>query len=188
MEKDFLADRRKALEESFFHEHDQQLLDTLRADAQRRVRKETLRLATGIGDEGVIDRLADLGFDAETLLPFALVPLVTIAWTDGRIDAAERATLLNEIESAGIARGSAAHRIFERWLESAPSPALFDAWEAYTRTLCKTLPAEDRAWLADALLRRARAVASASGGILGPGFRESKDELDVIARMERAFA
>ena len=179
--------RRTALEGLFFRERDQKILAKVRAEYRRRAIREALRNATGAPD-GIVDRILSLGVDTQSFPAFLFAPLIALAWADGRVDERERRAILDEIEAAGLSRRSAAHRVLEGWLTSQPPPGLMETWEDYIRALCRPLRLRERAWLASAIRWRAHAVASASGGILGPRFRESKDKIEILERMDRAFA
>ena len=178
---------RMALEGLFFRERDQKILARVRAEYRRRAMREALRDATGVPDD-IIDRILSLGVDTRSFPAFLFAPLIALAWADGRVDERERRAILDEIEAAGLSRRSAAHCVFVGWLTKQPPPDLMETWEQYIRALCRPLAPRERAWLASAIRWRAHAVASASGGILGSRFRESKDKIELLERMDSAFA
>lgn len=186
-EKNFLDERRQALEEEFFSKHNADMLQSLRETRRREQAVEALRDATRIQDDTVLLRLVGLGFDAASLLAFALVPLVMVAWADGAIDGAEREKILRDLELLGAAPGSATFRLVEGWLARRPDPALFDAWEAYTRALVAGVPPADREWLRSALMVRAEEIARSTGGLMGMLFSISRTETSVLDRIRRAF-
>jgi len=185
---ELFEDRRRALEEAFFKKYNQEVLDRLKAEERRKSAKQGLADATGITDDAVLTRLVDLGFDASTLLAFGLVPAVEVAWADGVIDEAERSQILNRLAANSFPAGSAAYEMIASWLSRRPPSALFDAWVAYTRALCKTLAPADREWLASTIIQRSKEVANASGGLLGLVLRKSSAEGDVLRKIEAAFA
>lgn len=188
MEKEFLSDRRKGLEEAFFAEQDAILRRRLREADETKARREALSSATGITDGAVLDRLAALGITGETAAALSLIPLVAVAWADGEIDERERAAALAGAERLGLAKGGAGHQLFDEWLARRPPPELLAAWKAYIAALSQTLGDEARAALRTGLLGHARAVAEAAGSFLGIGPRISDAERFVLADLERAFA
>ncbi|HZR83610.1 MAG TPA: hypothetical protein VFD92_21125 [Candidatus Binatia bacterium] len=188
MAEDIFEDRRRALEEAFFRKYNGQLLDRLKAEDRRRDAKESLRQATGIRDDAVLDRLVNLGFDASTLLAFGLVPAIEVAWADGAVDPEERTAILEELSPHRIPKGSPAYEMIASWLARRPPPEVFDTWVAYTRALLPTLEPRDREWLASTILQRAEHTADASGGVLGLALRTSRSEAEVIRRIEQALA
>ena len=188
MSDELFDDRRRALEEAFFQKYNEELLDRLKAEEKRKSAKQGLADATGITDDAVLTRLVELGFDASTLLAFGLVPAVEVAWADGVVDAAERDQILNHLAASSFPAGSPAYEMIASWLSRRPPSALFDAWVAYTRALCKALAPADREWLASRIIRSSDEVAKASGGVLGLVLKKSSAEAAVLRKIEAAFA
>jgi hypothetical protein len=188
MSEEFLGDRRKALEEEFFAKHNQQLLRQLRETTAPKARKEALAAASGITDAAVLEQLAALDLSSETLAALSLVPLIEVAWADGRLDTKEQSALLAAAEQVGISKGSASHQLLEEWLGERPPPELLAAWKAYVATLSTALSVQDKEALKRDLLGRARSVAEAAGGFLGLGKRISSAEQAVLTELEQAFA
>ena len=188
MERQFLADRRKGLEEAFFAEQDAALRRRLREADEAKAKREALSAASGISDPAVLDKLAALGITGETLAALSLVPVVAVAWADGEIDARERAAALSGAERAGLAKGSTGYALLEGGLAQRPTPDLLAAWNGYIAALSPTLGAHARETLKAEMLGRARAVAEAAGGLLGLGPRISDAERAVLAGLEDAFA
>ena len=77
--------------------------------------------------------------------------------------------------------------MLERWLSRRPDRNLLTAWQGYIEGLCEQFNEEERDSLKTQWMGRARAVAKASGGILGLGSKISKQEVQVLEEMERAF-
>jgi hypothetical protein len=187
MADELFGDRRKALEEAFFAKQNEKVKQQLRAKHQGQARREALAAASGIRDEGVLDKLVALGLGAETLAALSLVPLVEVAWADGTIDAKERAAILAGIEKQGIAPASAAHELLEGWLSKRPDRQLLLAWKDYVKALAAGLDAGALGALRSDLIGRARAVAEAAGGFLGVGSKISKAEESVLRDLEQSF-
>ena len=79
-------DRRKARESAYFHNQDKELLRRLaEAEAMKR-RRDELFNQTGIEDQELLDRMLDWQIEPEALEVLLLVPLVEIAWANGRVD------------------------------------------------------------------------------------------------------
>ncbi|MDH3601746.1 MAG: hypothetical protein OEU26_19215 [Candidatus Tectomicrobia bacterium] len=188
MGEEFLGDRRKALEDAFFAKHNEELKQKLREAESARAKRDALRTASGIADEAVLNQLIALDVQSETVAALSLIPLLDVAWADGRIDTQERQAILAGAQTAGLQAGSASYQLLEGWLHQRPAPALFTAWQAYVQALAATLDADDREALKSELLGRARTVADAAGGILGLGNRISRAEQDRLTALEQAFA
>src|SRR5262249_25535396 len=71
----------------------------------------------------------------------------------------------------------------EAAMADGPTDARRKVWHAYARDLASRLDAEERRRVRDELLRRARKVAEASGGVLGIAKVSAKEEkvLDALA-------
>ena len=188
MSEELLGDRRKALEEAFFAKHNEQLKQKLQEANSARAKRDTLRTASGIADEAVLDQLIALDIQSETVAALSLIPLIEVAWADGRMEVRERQAILTGAQTAGLAIGSASYQLLEGWLDQRPAPALFTAWQAYVKALVATLDADAREALKVELLGRARTVADAAGGVLGLGNRISRAEQARLTALEQTFA
>ena len=180
-----LDQRRKALEEDFFAKKNRQLLDKLKETFDRDVTRESLRASTGITNEAMLDRMIALRVSGETMAAFALYPLIEVAWADGRCDRAERDAVMAAAAKAGLAKGSPAYQMLETRLAEGPIDVARKVWREYARDLAARLDARERKLVREDLLARARAVAEASGGVLGFGKISAKEQqvLDVIAEV-----
>ena len=187
MPADFLADRKKGLEEAFFAEQDAILRRRLREADQAKAHRDALASASSISDAGVLDKLAAAGLTSETLAALSLVPLVAVAWADGEVDERERAAALSAADEAGLSRGSPSHALLEGWLAQRPPPGLYVAWKAYAAALSATLDPHARQTLRTGVMDRARTVAEAAGGFLGLGRRVSDAERATLDELARAF-
>ncbi len=187
MADDFLGDRKKALEESFFAKENAKLVAKLQAERAAKAEGEALAAASGIRDAAILKKLVELGIGADTWLALSLVPLVEVAWADGAIDEKERRAVLAAAEGNGVTSGSPARALLESWLAAKPGPELLRTWGEYTVAMCGALEPAQREALAQDILGRARAVAEAAGGILGMGRKVSDAEARALAELEQAF-
>lgn len=187
MADEFMGDRKKALENEFFHKREKALLERMKTEHARQSVRQALAAASGVTDDAVLGRLVDLGIQPDTVLALRLVPLVAVAWADGQLDERERRAVLAGLEAAGITAASTAHTLVQGWLASPPPPKLLEAWTAYTAGLAAQLSAGERAQLRSTVMGQARAVAEAAGGFLGVG-KVSAAEEATLRRLEQAFA
>ena len=181
-----LGDRGRALEDEFFRQADRRLVQRLREEHESAASREALGRALGIKNTAILDKLLQLGVRAEGVAALALVPLVEVAWADGSIQAPERQGILARAEKSGVAPGSADYALLQGWLERRPPSKLLTAWSQMVEGLCEHMTPDQVKTLRADLIERARAVASASGGILGLG-KVSAAEADVIQKLESAF-
>ena len=184
---DPLKDRRKALEEEFFSKENARLAAELRLKRMTDEAKAAMSRVSGIEDGPVLDKLVELGIGAGTLAAMTLVPLVEVAWADGKMDRKERDAILKGAEAQGVEPGSDAFALLEDWLANRPPPRLLAAWRDYVGALCEEMLPEDRKQLKREVLSRARAVAEAAGGFLGMGDKVSLEEEQVYGILETAF-
>jgi hypothetical protein len=187
MSKDQLGDRGKAMEESFFAMENEALRQRLRESEETKTKKQALSAASGVTDDGLLDRLVALNLQGEMLAALSLVPLVVVAWADGRIDNGERTAVLSAAEEAGLSKHEVSYQVLEQWLADPPPPEMLIKWKAYIEALSVALNEEARQALRITLLGRARGIAEAAGGFLGIGSRVSKAEKAVLGELERSF-
>ncbi len=184
---DRLMSETRMLEEAFFSKRDAELIEEMRRREQKQTRKKALAGVSGITDEVVLDQLVAHDIHAEVLAVFSLIPILEVAWSDGRVQAGERKVLLRAIEDAGQPRGSVGYRLMEEWLAHPPEPKLMALWLNYTRALMQEISPEAGRRIRETVLGHARAVAEAAGGFLGFG-RISPKEAEVLRILESAFA
>lgn len=185
---DAFEERRKGLEEEFFAKQNEKLKQKLKSVFERQATRESLKAASGITNEAVLDMLLALNVTHESMAAFALFPLVAVAWADGQLDDRERDALTKATREQGIGTGTPAATVLDEWLRHPPGPDGQKAWYAYATELNKTLDAAQRRTVRDELCRRARAVAEASGGFLGFGNKVSAKEEAVLQKLSDAFA
>jgi hypothetical protein len=187
MSSDPFKQREKSFEEEFFQKQERKLVDKLRETLQQKQTREELAEVTGIQDPSVLDTLMAMNLAKDTFAAFALYPLVEIAWADGEVDEKERKAFLAAAAEHGLAPGMPAHAALEGFLKTKPSEDARKAWYAWAAELNAKLDAGERRKVREGLIRRARAVAEASGGILGLGNKISSNEQRVLDAVEKAF-
>jgi len=187
MEKDPFEERRKAFEEEYFRKKDAQLVDKLKAVFHRTLDRESIRKATGITQEAVLDNLVQLSLSGEMMSAFQLFPLVEVAWADSVVDEREIRAVLEAAHDHGIVRGSASHSMLENALKSPPNDDARKAWYMYAGELRKTLSPHELTTFRNDLLEHARRVAKASGGILNAVFQVSHNESKVLKAIAKAL-
>ena len=160
----------RTLENEFFPKEDQRLTARLRELQDKAASREAL-------GEGLRDQ--------ERGHPRQAVP-ARHAWADGSIDERERRQILERAEKSDIAPSSTDHSLLQSWLERRPDPKLLSAWIHMVEGLCEHMTPEQVRALRSDLIERARAIASASGGLLGVG-KVSAAEADMIHQLESAF-
>jgi hypothetical protein len=186
---DVLGKRAKAMENRFFYEADQKLLENHKKLKLMKENLASLRKVSGIQDERILGKLVELRVRPETLVSLAVIPLVEMAWADGSLDRRERQALLSASAAIGMNKQGIDYQLLESWMAIPPGPVLFETWVHYVKALSSQLAEDARTRLRDEILHHAREIADASGGILGLGVgsRISRKELSVLAKLEKAF-
>jgi hypothetical protein len=183
---DMFGDRRRALEDSFFRDRDQQLLAKLQLELEALEEHRHLAHVSGILDEKVLTKLVKAGVRAETLTAVTLIPLVEVAWADGAVSEDEREAVLKAAANDGIKEGSAAHELLKHWLQDRPDIRIIESWKEYVGALAKAMPADSMLVLRERLIGRMRTVAEATWSLMGLGRKISKVEQAAIEQFERA--
>ena len=176
----------KSMEELFFFEKEQSLIEARKELAKMQETKENLAKVSGITNEAVLEKLIALEIRPETLATLFVVPLVEVAWADGEMQDEERDKLFKLAEKSGLKTGSINPKMVTSWLKQKPDPALMEAWVHYIQALCGRLSDAERRALKKDVMADARAIASAAGGFLGFG-KLSPAEQDVLNKLEAAF-
>jgi hypothetical protein len=184
--KQTLGDRVRTLEDEFFRREDERLTQRLRELKHREASREALATASGISNQAILDALLNLGIRPEIIGALSVVPLAEVAWADGTLDAREKRAILDRAEKSGIAPGAIDHDLLRSWLDHKPEPKLLTAWTHLIQGMCEQLTDEQVTALRTGLVERARAIAKASGGLLGVGSVSTAEE-DMIRRLESAF-
>ena len=78
-------------------------------------------------DLELVAELRALGFDGECARVLDLLPLIWVAWADGKIQRAERSRIMDVLRVRGIAPGSACSDLVCTLLEARPSAAYLEA-------------------------------------------------------------
>ncbi len=173
-------------EERYFLEKEAQIRNRIRAELEARAKAAAQRQAIAAqvgGNEQLAGRLHDLGFDADTVPALHLLPLVAVAWADGKVSPAERDAVFRIAAAHGIEPGSKAALLLASLLESRPSQAVGDQVAALLRDLLASRGLHPRS-----LVEASLEVASASGGFLGLGNKVGPQERALIEDLSRTFS
>ncbi|MEL7498113.1 MAG: hypothetical protein AAFN77_10915 [Planctomycetota bacterium] len=184
---DPIHDRGKQMEDLFFKQQDEALLQRMRDERGSKEKQEQLSHACGITDSAVIDKLVEVGVTADSLTSVSMIPLVAVAWADKMMEATEQTAILDAAHSVGIEKGSASHELLAGWLKTQPSGELLDAWKGYIKAISEKIDATAMSQLKNSVLGRAEDVAKAAGGFLGFGNKVSEVEQTVIDDLKSAF-
>ena len=175
------------LEEAFFARENAALLAELRKKSSTESRRDRLREVVKIKDEAFLARLDTLGIEPQTVLAVVLVPLVFVAWADGKLDDREREAILAAARDRGVAAEQTARRLLASALEHRPDPKLLALWKTFAKRLWGRFTADERWQMRQHVLHSAREVAEAAGGMLGITSPISAAERKILEEMEKVL-
>ena len=174
------------LEEEYFHKENAEKRRALRLKLARQAHalkeKREVAKAAGTADLDLAEHIEHLGFDHDSAKAFDLLPLVHVAWADGKVSRNERATVLQLLEKRGFGRDSSAFLLFESLLEEKPDDAFFSESEGLLKRLLA-----DRPERTENILELCVQVAEASGGFWGLTSAIADEERDLITQIGNRF-
>jgi hypothetical protein len=185
-DKEVFGDRRRALEDEYFHRQERELMEKLRQRGLEDATRRGMSERTGVADEEILRDLQALGYTPETVMLLHLVPLLQMAWAEGSVSDSERDLILEAARARGVDKDSAADRQLVAWLTDRPSEELFEKTLRAIGAILQLRSSEERDASEKDLVTRLTAIASASGGILGFG-KVSPQEQEVLARITQAM-
>lgn len=185
---DSFSARSKSLEDAYFSAAEEKAIAALKEKMERTYTKKDIQQLTGISNEVVLEKLADLKIGGAAVLVMSYYPLVAVAWADGHIRPQEKDIIMRLVDSMGAQAAGPTHEYLDKWLAEKPEPMWMRLWTEYVQALCEKMKPEDRELLKNTVVGRARVVAEAAGGILGVLWNVSEAEKRVIAQLEAAFA
>ncbi|MGH1346635.1 MAG: tellurite resistance TerB family protein [Nannocystales bacterium] len=127
------------------------------------------------------DRIRELGFEGEAERVFDLLPLVHVAWADGKVQQGERAMILNLLRVRGV-NGGSAFTVLQALLEKRPSKEYLDESLEVLRDLLREKPSGAKTVVGLCIL-----VAEAAGGFLQIFNPISEDERAMIEKISKAL-
>lgn len=144
------------------------------------------RVAVAEGDieasrYSLTDRIRELGFEGDAERVFDLLPLVHVAWADGKVQSAERAMILNLLRVRGV-NGGKAFTVLHALLEKRPSQEYLDESLEVLKELLQEKPRDAKTIVGLCIL-----VAEAAGGFLALFNPISDEEQAMIAKISKAL-
>lgn len=109
------------------------------ADVRENTRTRLLRAAVALSKStkkiSLTERVEALGFGVETASVFDLLPLIHVAWADGKVQPQERAAIMRVLAAREIEAGEPAHVMIEALLEEHPGQEYMDETLAVLRAI-----------------------------------------------------
>ena len=166
-------------EERYFSKKEFDRREFVRQKLEREVKhqRELRRIGEAVGESSteIQEQIRRLGFDGETAVLFQLLPLVIVAWADGKVSGKERTVIFKWLEARGIAEGSEAWTMMGTLLEQRPSDHVM---EEGLRLLA--LVSSHQEGQAKSIVDFCFALAESHGGFFGIGKKMSDEERALI--------
>jgi hypothetical protein len=159
-----------------------ELLARVDSAAGRIEKRKAIASAVGTTDAEIVDRIEQLGLSGDSARVLDLLPLVHVAWADGRVQKAERSAVLAVLEARGIPADSDACLLMEALLEARPS----ETFLGQSLLLLRELAARGGKQTVDIVDLCAK-VAESSGGLLGLGSKTNDKERALIGDVAKAL-
>jgi uncharacterized tellurite resistance protein B-like protein len=172
-------------EEGFDQDHAQERQATrTRLEAAALELQEKRKIADSLRTEDLdlAARVKALGFDGDTAGVFDLLPVIHVAWADGKVQRKEREAIMDVLAVRGVTRGSPAHTMMEAMLEERPSQIYLDESLAVFRALV----AGNKRRI-EVMVDLCVAIAEASGGFLGLGNPVDESEREMLDRIAESL-
>lgn len=137
----------------------------------------------GVADEEILRDIQEFGFTCETVKLLFLVPIVQVAWAEGKVTNRERRLIFAAAREQDIEENSLAYQKLADWLIERPAEEFFDESLQLIRMILQTLPREKQQESKINLFSHCTEVAAASGGtagFLGGGYRICEEERAAI--------
>jgi len=134
----------------------------------------------------LIALLHSLGIDEENLSAVVLLPLVEVAWADGRIQAQERA-LIEEKAADLLSLDGEGARLLEDWLRFRPNAKTL-ARARHVVAALGSRPERERIPSVDEIVPLCEAVAKAAGGLFNRFFTVTASERAAIRGIAETLA
>ncbi len=139
-----------------------------------------------MNDTELIQALRHIGVDRDTIRALPLLPLVQVAWADGRIQDAERGLIREVAVRYGLNQAEAG--LLESWLAKQPEEADF----LLARRVLLVLWSRDREKgnapeSLDGVIRMCMCVARVAGGLFGLAFTMDPRERELIGEISRSL-
>jgi tellurite resistance protein len=184
-DRDAFKERERALEESYFQKKERELIERQREKVAIENARAKLAEKTGVTNEEILEALEELGYDHETVRLLHLMPVIYIAWADGKMRDKERRGILEVARLAGISEGSKADERLGNLIESAPSD---EVWEASFLAIQAVLRAGDKEkveHMRKNVLSYCESIASLSKGLFGLELLGTGAERAALERVTR---
>ncbi len=140
-------------------------------------------------DDLLQDRLRYLGIDESNYPVLALLPLVQVAWADGKIQKAEHRLIAQTAVRLGLQTGGSWESVLGDWLRTPPSALQYVRGQQVLLALAQRsgTMSFDMGTLTD-LVDLAIEVAEAAGGLFGLMFQVEEEERRALSDLAQILS
>lgn len=167
-------------EEKYFHDEDVRKLAELRgeADAEKKEKERWKAIADAVGskDLQVGKTLDSLGFSPDSARVLFFIPLIEVAWADGKIGYEESYKIIDQARRSGIRATTEAFEFLSSLTLRKPEDRFFEECNGIIRKILAERPAGERESKVVSLTQLVIEVARASRGFFGFGKDITDDE------------
>ena len=184
--KGTFVDWKRTQEEKYFRKKELEFIERRRRLTALEGERQDMAQVIGVADEEILREIQEFGFTCETVKLLYLVPIVQIAWAEGKVTNRERKLIFEAARAQGIEENSLAYQKLSDWLMERPAEEFFDKSLHLIRMILQTLPREKQQDSKINLFSHCTQVAEASGGtagFLGGGDRICDEERTAIKRV-----
>jgi hypothetical protein len=179
------GDREHNPEAEYFYKKELELIARMRERSAIEAKRQELYEAVGVTNPKILEDLHELGYTRDTVGLLHLLPLVRIAWAEGKITQAERDLIFEAARARGVEPGTPAYETLTDWLNRRPSEKFFDKTMQVIQALLEVLPEKEVETSKRDMLSYCTRVAEASGGILGLGRKIDRNERAAIEQVAK---
>jgi hypothetical protein len=171
-------------EEKFIRLEEERLLKGMKhgTEVEASIRLRWTEIAKGVGSEdpSIGQRLEKLGFNADSVRILFYIPLIEVAWSDGKIGYEESYKIVDVVRKRGVRATSEAFDFLSHLTLQRPDAAFFHGCNEVIRELLGKMQAGEREQSIQTLSDLCVQVARASRGFFGLGSDVSREEREVI--------
>jgi hypothetical protein len=190
MQERIFGDREKAMEEAYFRQQDEHLLEKLRQKAELDEIAVALGAKLKVDNPELLLKVRDFGVTADTAPAFFLAPLVQVAWAEGKVSKEEHETVLRLARRRGMDPTSPAYDQLQEWLRVRPADGFFDTALEVLHVGYAVMPPGERVERIKEVVQACQDVAEASGGLgrlMGLGNGVSNLEASMLDEITRTL-
>ena len=134
-------------------------------------------------DTALLALVKEFGLDESTYPAIVFLPLLYVAWSDGKIQSAEARKIRSIAKQKGLVSG-AVGKLLDDWLTNRPNDAFFRAGFSL---FLRIVQYEQARYEVTDIIALCKEVAHCAGGLFGMAYSVSKEELEALEEIENTL-